>query len=223
MFREGTRRRALWVLAGVCGAWAVAADYALLFVVVPMGLFLVSWRRWAWITAGAAPVIGATMAYHQAAFGSALAIGYDLHANFAFARTLSAMFGSNPLQGAWTLFGAGRGVGLVAGAGQGAGLLVMSPITLVGLVALAWSDKRRWLFVFVPWLVLLCFHQTPWGGATADHRYLIPLFPFIAAGLAWLWERGSGKRQMVLRVALVLILCVSTWLVWAHFYHWRSG
>lgn len=201
--------------AGLAGAWAVAADYALLLAVVPLAILLARPRLWPALALGALPMAAATAAYHHAAFGSVLSIGYDHQTNFAFARDRGATFSGNPLSGLWTLWGAGKG----------AGVLVQSPIVLLGLVGLAASDKRRWLYGLLPWMVLLVFHRTPWGGATLDHRYLVPALPVMAVGVGLAWQRWasqSGAAMAWARIGIAGIFATSAALTWANFLAWRG-
>ena len=200
--------------AGLAGAWAVAADYALLLAVVPLVLLLAKPRLWPALVLGALPMAAATAAYHHAAFGSVLSIGYDHQTNFAFARERATTFSGNPLWGLWTLWGAGKG----------AGVLVQSPIVLLGLAGLAASaTQRRWLYGLLPWMVLLVFHRTPWGGATLDHRYLVPALPMMAVGVGLAWQRWTGGAQAAwVRIGIALLLVISVVLTWANFLAWRG-
>lgn len=214
---EGMRGHAIACATGLAGGWAIACDYLVLLAIVPIALLTIEWRRWPVVLLGSTPIVLATLAYHQAAFGSPLAIGYDFHSTFAFARERGSTFGGNPLAGLWILLGAGRG----------AGMLAQAPIALVGLIALGWFVRRSpslaWLgkacLGFAPWLLLLACHQTPWGGGTDDHRYLIPILPLAAIGLALAWD---GSKTM-LRIALIVVAMVSAVLVWSAFLDWREG
>lgn len=214
---SGWRGHAIAAATGLAGAWAIACDYLLVLAIVPASLLAIDRRRWPLVLAGALPITLATLAYHQAAFGSPWSIGYDHHATFEFARERESTFGGNPLAGLWILLGAGRG----------AGLLAQSPLALAGLVALigiAWREPdRRWLarlaLGFVPWLLALACHATPWGGGTDDHRYLIPLLPLAGIGLALAWVRSRALA----RAGLFALALVSTWRVWSHFVGWREG
>ena len=200
-------------IAGLTGAWAVSSDYALVVAVVPLTLVVGPWRQ-AWkVGLGALPVVLATAAYHDAAFGSPLSIGYDHHATFGFATSRAATFSGDPLSGLWTLWGAG----------EGAGVLVMAPILLVAAVGMA-REPRVGLSL-LPWALLLCFHRTPTGGAGADHRYLVPAVGLLGLGLAAVWreaERWGPGRAKAARVAVVGLAAVSAALVWSHFFAWRG-
>lgn len=211
------RTRLRWgLLAGGCGALAVSADYALVLIVVPLVVLLVPWRMWKFVAVGATPVVLATLAYHDAAFGSPWSIGYDHHANFDFARSRTSTFSGNPARGFWSLFGAG---------GR-SGLLAQSPIMLVGIFGLiVAAPERRRALAFVPWAVLLCFHQTPEGGAGSDHRYLIPALPIMSVGLAEVWRRASALSSPVRWGALgglIVLTVVSGATVWSSFFAWRG-
>lgn len=197
-------------LAGVCGAMAIACDYSLVIVVLPALAATVPRMRWVWTAAGATVVAALVALYHQRAFGSPLAIGYDFSTNFAFARERASTFSGDPLRGAAYLFGTKEQVGLAARA----------PIVLVGLVmAFAWGSHRdreepnwvrRWALCFLPWFALLCFHRTPWGGVGQDHRYLIPAIGL--AGLAWACHPALQRRAMVLVVGLLGVAsCALFW------------
>jgi hypothetical protein len=210
-------RIALGLAAGLAGAWAVATEYALLPVVVLLPLLLIRLRDWPWIALGAAPMVAMTLAYHYAAFGSPWSIGYDFHTNFEFARERTTTFRGDPLEGAWMLWGLGRG----------AGVLALSPIVLVGIVGLLQTGPtRRWLLALTPFFGLLAFHQTPWGGASNDHRYLVPALPLVAVGLGLLWDRlapGGDRRALLWRVILLTLAAASGWLGWLHFLAGRDS
>lgn len=203
-----------WVplLAGLCGGWAVASDYLTLLLVVPLVAVAAPVRRWPWILAGAVPIAIATAAYHHAAFGSVFSIGYDSQSNFAFARDRGASFDGNPLMGSWILFGAGRG----------AGMLAQSPLSLMGLIALAGSPGRRWLLAAIPFALAVAAHHTPWGGGTLDHRYVIPLLPLAALGLGEVWHRASRSTVAPVRWVVPIVGAFSAVLVWSHFLRWRG-
>jgi hypothetical protein len=206
------------MLTGLAGAWAISCEYLLLLAIVPTAAVTIPWRRFGAVALGAAPIVLATLAYHAAAFGSPLSIGYDHHSNFDFARERGSTFSGDPLDGLWTLWGLGRD----------AGLLAQAPIVLVGIAVMVGVSLRREralvsltraLLCFVPWMLVLALHRTPWGGGTGDHRYLIPILPFAAIGLAIGWARA----RPLLRAAAVVLALVSALLVWRHFLAWHEA
>jgi hypothetical protein len=205
-------RRAPLVLAGLAAGWAFSADYLVAVLVLGLGLAAVPPRRWLavapWLLLGAAPIVVATLAYHSAAFGSAWSLGYDHHANFAFARERAATFSGNPLHGLWSQWGLG----------EGAGVLALGPVMLVGVLGLVAHRERRWLLGALPWVLLIAAHRTPTGGAAADHRYLVPLMPLLAVGLGLAWTRwasGPGRARAVAGL-LVVLAAASAALAWRH-------
>lgn len=206
-------RRGPLVLAGLAGGFALSADYLVVLLVLGLGLAAAPPRRWLaalpWVLLGAAPILVVTLAYHQAAFGSPWSLGYDHHANFAFARDRTATFDGNPLAGLWAQWGLG----------QGAGVLALCPVMLVGAAGLlARRPERWWLVAALPWILLLAAHRTPTGGAAADHRYLVPLMPVLAVGLGLGWDRwatGPGRARLV-AAGLVALAASSAVLAWRH-------
>jgi len=199
------------LLAGLAGGWAIASDYLLVLAVVPLVLLQAPRRSWPAILLGAMPIVVATLAYHAAAFSSPFAIGYDFQQNFAFARARASTFDGNVLHGAWVLLGAG----------DGAGLLAQSPITLVGIGTLAYARRFRLLLPWTPWLVALCLHHTPTGGATVDHRYLVPMLPLAAVGLAHVWQLATTERRI--SWILLAISFTSAFAVWKHVFTWQES
>jgi hypothetical protein len=202
-----------WVAAstGLAGAWAISCDYLLVLAIVPVAVLTIAPRRYLLVLLGTTPIVLATLAYHHAAFGSVLAVGYDHQRNFGFARARESTFSGNLFEGLWTLWGLGRG----------AGLLAQAPIALVGLVAAVWSGPvvRRAMLGFGLWALVLALHRTPWGGGTEDHRYLIPLLPFAAVGLAHAWAVAGARMQAL----LVVLALASALLVWRHFLAWHEA
>ena len=200
------------VVVGVAGSWAVSCDYLLVVAIVPWIALAVPWRCWWVVLLAALPAALATMAYHDAAFGSAFSIGYDFHSNFEFARARGRTFDGNPVAGLWILWGGGRGAGVAA----------MSPVLLPGALGL-WIVRRRWFVAWLPWIAVLSMHHTPWGGGTEDHRYLVPMVPLLAFGLATLWSRCEESQQLSqARWALCGLALLSAILLWPHFLTWRG-
>lgn len=205
-----------WVLAGVFGGWAVASDYTLVVPICIHAALVVPRRSWWRFAAGAAPLGLATAAYHHAAFGAWWAIGYDHHATFEFARARGSTFSGDPFTGLWTLVGLGRG----------AGILAQSPVTALAIAGMVAARRWREGVPVLVWVVLLAFHRTPEGGATEDHRYLVPCLPLVAVGFADAWQRWCAPqyrlRGLVIAICVLIALSSAT-LVWAHFFAWRDA
>lgn len=214
--RAPERARAGWISAGVLGGWTVASDYAL---IVPIALHLalvVPVRGWAFVALGALAPASALAAYHTVAFGSWQSIGYDHHANFEFARTRAGTFSGDPLEGLWVLLGLGHGAGVIA----------QAPFVVLGAIGLALERRWREGVAVAAFVGLLAFHRTPWGGASEDHRYLVPALPIVALGFAATWERWvaqAGDKGRVVALALVVLLACSAVLTWSSFFVTRDG
>jgi hypothetical protein len=205
-----------WLLAGVCGGWAIASDYTLVVPIAIHAALVVPRRAWWRLLAGATPLGIATAAYHSAAFGAWWSVGYDHHATFAFARERGSTFGGDPATGLWTLVGLGRG----------AGILAQSPVTALAIAGVVAARRWREGVPVLVWMLLLAFHRTPEGGATEDHRYLVPCLPLLAVGFADAWQRWCAPRYrmrgVVIAICGLVALC-SAALVWVHFFAWRDG
>ena len=211
---SGRRRAGLAAAVGLTAGWAVSADYLVGLLAVGLAVASVDWRRDArllpWVLLGALPIAAATAAYHDAAFGSPLSIGYDHHANFKFARERGSTFSGNFGSGLWTLWGMGKGAGIFA----------LAPLAAFGVVGLARSPWRWLAAGAAPWIIVLAMHKTPAGGGSADHRYLVPLLPVLGLGLGALWQRlvtDGGPRGRWVGAALLLVALASAFLGWSHF------
>lgn len=204
------------VTAGFAAAMAVATEYTLaLPMTIGLGLSMPA-RHWLAIVLGAAAPSLAVATYHHAAFGSPWSIGYEHHAHFDFARAAASTFSGDPFAGLWTLLGGGHG----------AGLLVQSPIVLVAL----WGWRRPgprlcgWLWAFAPWLLLLAYHRTPFGGGTLDHRYLVPVLPLCAVGFARVVAPLIDRSRVDWRgLGLAVLVLVSIVRVWSQFLGWHEA
>jgi hypothetical protein len=193
-------------LAGVAAGLACACEYTLAAATAGILLLVVpAPRRAAFVVGGVIPLV-AVLAYHLAAFGSPFATGYQHHETFAFTHTLRGTFSGNPFAGLWAQWGGGEG-----------GMLVRAPLGLVGIWGLA-RVQPRLAWALLPWCLLLACHRTPSGGGTVDHRYVVPALPFLAVGVAYVWDR-AGRRG---RWALGILAAASAGLVWPAFLAMRG-
>jgi hypothetical protein len=147
--------------------------------------------------AGGAVVAVVLMAYHAAAFDSPFRLGYGSEDNVEGATMQQGLFGiGHPtLHSTYeVLLGAYRG------------LLPLAPLVAaapLGLVALARVPQRRLAVgtaaAIAAFYILLNVSYTYWeGGWFFGPRHLIPGLPFLALGLAPLWDRWHGWLRVLL-------------------------
>jgi hypothetical protein len=218
-FTTAWMRSRAWGVHGAAWGLAVACEYTLLIVALAAWSCVPRYaRRHAWLGAFA-PMLALAL-YHSLAFGAPWRTGYAFQAHFEFARDTAGMFSGGLAQGLWILWGAGLG----------AGVLVRAPLLIVALWGMPGFAARRielglgaWLVpaAWIAWCILLASHRTPWGGEGVDHRYLIPLVPAVAPGLAWALEGWGARRPLV--SLLVLGACAyAAFLSWASFLAWHD-
>jgi 4-amino-4-deoxy-L-arabinose transferase-like glycosyltransferase len=189
-------------LIGAVGALAVATEYPSAPPVVLVGLYALyqTWRTQrtpaavarvaAAMVVGAIPVTALLLAYHQAAFGTPFTTPLAHLVGFANVRQrpFHAPSGDALFQ---ILLGAKRG------------LFPLAPALAAGLVglgvgiALRGDRARRVLVGVAAALVLYYFlfnasFATPLAGWSFGPRYLAPAFPFMALGIAALWDRTEA-------------------------------
>lgn len=192
----GWRRGAL---AGALLGAAVSVEYQVAIVGVVLGGLLVIRRRWAALGAlvlACVPFAGALLAYQAAAFGSPLSSGYTGKAAHSGA-SLFITGVPDPV----TLFH------VLVGS---RGILLFTPVVGVGI----WGLVQRWrrhrdagaavaLWVVAGFLLLQAGWPNPWGGDGPGPRYVTPMLPFLAIGLAEVWrELRPALRRWVVGISL---------------------
>jgi hypothetical protein len=192
-------RLAAWrpLAAGAVVGLGVTVEYQVALVAaVLLGLLLVRRRGAdaARFVAGAVPFALLLMTYQWATTGSPLRSGYqgkDVHGG----STLFITGIPKPDTLAHVLLGS-------------RGLFLFTPVVLLGLIGLV----RRWrrdrddgalvsLWVCGLFILLQAGWVNPWGGDGPGPRYVTPMLPFLAIGLADLWPSVS---PIVRRVCLGL-------------------
>ncbi len=183
------------VLVGTAFGLAVCCEYPAAAPVILLSAHA-AWRRGlrftAGVIAGGLPWAVLLAAYHHAAFGSALATGYDFVylPEFAEGMAINYGIGAPDPRVAWSvLFGSYRG------------LFYLAPVLLVATwgLALPWPDADRSLLgtpervvaiLLCVFYVLLTSGYYMWdGGAAFGPRHAIPMLPFLALGLLPALER----------------------------------
>ena len=162
----------------------VLVEYPMAIVGVVIGVALLVRRHWATLAgfalAGVAAAIPLVI-YQNAAFGSPFASGYT---SKPYHQGASLLITGVPKLStlAEVLFG-------------GRGLIAFTPVVLVGGVGLVsrWRRTRDEgamisLAVVAGFLTLQAGWVNPWGGEGPGPRYVIPMLPFLAIGLAEIWR-----------------------------------
>ncbi|MBN2576629.1 MAG: hypothetical protein JXP73_18840 [Deltaproteobacteria bacterium] len=207
-------------LAGAVAGWAVLTEFPIapmavaLFVLLLVALrpWGVYWRRLLWFAAGALAVAAILGAYNQAAFGSPLRLGYgNVEGWDDMKRGLFGVRWPRPEAMAGILWGSH-------------GLLVTGPLLLLGLaghvVSLVRGRNRFTMAVCLAFSVypfLLNSSYAYWdGGWSYGPRHMSAAFPFLALGLAPLYDALPRWSRAVAMVALLGGIFMTTVAVGTH-------
>jgi 4-amino-4-deoxy-L-arabinose transferase-like glycosyltransferase len=198
----------LGLLVGLGGGWATITEYP---AAVPAAIIAVMTLAGVWddpqrrrrvalgIAAGAAVTAALLAAYNSAAFGSALTLGYSRIRGFAGMQ--QGLFGVTRPRGdvlIEILVGSYRGLGRLAP------VLFLGPLGLWGLTRGAARGPAIAALAVAGYYVLLNASYAYWdGGWSYGPRHLAPALPFLALGLAPLWDRATrDQRRVILALAL---------------------
>lgn len=218
---RGDWRERGWLVAGALAGLVVDSEYTGALGVVCVASYVVAarWKHWpqlgravGLVIVGAAPLLIALMAYHQACFGHPLESGYKYLNDTAYQHWhLGGFLGirvPDPTAFTMSYFGPLRG------------LFALSPFLLLafgGLSALRWE---RPLLIFVAVLILAntyftsSFEYSSWGW-TVGPRHLTPLVPFLLlpAGLALERLRNATTFDGKIGAGIASGLCVASVLI----------
>lgn len=159
------------LLAGALIGIAVAAEYTMAIPAAVLIAPLLREKRVLKVIAGGAPFAIALAAYHTAAFGSPLANPYAFSKLPEYRELATGGFLGirvpNPLTLLKLLFDPTYG------------LFVFAPVLALGVMA------KRWTLLAAPVAILIIYAGYPYwhGGWNVGPRYLVPVIPFLAAGL----------------------------------------
>lgn len=203
------RDRRLGLLTGLAGGWATVTEYP---AAVPAAMLAALALAHVWrdgparrarvalaIAAGAAVCAAALALYNTAAFGSPFSLGYSHIQSFAGMR--QGVFGvTRPrAEALWgILFGSYRG------------LFRLAPALLVGPLGLALLARTKVAkapavaaAAIAAYYVLLNGSYAYWdGGWSFGPRHMAPALPFLALGLAPLWDRATEAQRKALGAAV---------------------
>ncbi len=204
------------ILAGVAASAAVATEYLAGPPLAVLGLVAVVRARAQAIRVAAALVAGALPGalllglYHQIAFGSPFALGYQFVAlPFFREKMASGLFGigaPDPVVAMKLLFGFWRG------------LLPASPVlaaALVGLGLLLRRPERRMdaaaaLVVFLYYWLLNAGYSTWHGGWAIGPRHLVPVIPFLGLALPAAYARAPRIVGGLAAVSMLFALAAAS-------------
>lgn len=195
---RGEWRERAYLLAGLAAGTAVVAEYTAALGVVSISAWTVAsrWKQWpalgravGLVLLGAAPMLAALMAYHQAVFGGPLVSGYKFlnDANYMGWHQGGFLGIKVPdLSALWLSFFSPL-----------RGLFALSPFLMGAVFGLRDARARSQpMFVFLVALLALhtyftsSFSYTSWGW-TVGPRHLTGVLPFLMLPVALAWERLS--------------------------------
>ena len=191
--------------AGFFTGAAVATEYTMAIFALCIFAYVAwtrTWRESLWYALGGVVWVLILGWYHTAAFGGPLTTAYHYRWEFeaAVGHTAMPAFSQFSLRRLWGMtFSSYKGI------------FLYMPWFLAGLAGLSsWLSRpayRREILLFfaviIGFLEMLSFSPV-WSSSGWGMRYLLPIFPYFAIGLAiWLSEAGKGPRTRALTYGLI--------------------
>lgn len=98
------------------------------------------------------------------------------------------------------------------------GLLAYAPVLLAGFAGIGLMLARReyrrhaleWLFVAVPYLVVVTYVAMWWGGTSAPARFFVPLLPWLAMPAAVTWTVLSSRTARTVTIGALMFTLFAT-------------
>ncbi len=214
LFHDRSNSRALSLIAiGFLCGWALITEYPSVLIVAGIGLYALyrvrDWRKWIWLGLGGLPPLVLAALYNWTIFGTPLPVGYeyselwqDVHQQGFFSITAPSV------EAIWGItFSPYRG------------LFYLAPFLLLSIPGFFffWRAKSyRAEFWVALWSVTIFFlfngSSVMWtGGFSVGPRYLVPMLPFLALPIIFVFE---AIRNRWLAIVVGLLAVVSWAIVW---------
>ncbi len=211
---ENANLRWLWVV-GILFSLTVITEYP---VVIALGILFL-WaaikmpNRWALyrVVLGAIPLGLVFAAYNYVAFQSPIPVGYEY----------STLWQDVHEQGFLSLTTPNLATFLGLTLSPFRGIFFLSPVLLLGIIGLVymWKEQKKNRSVTLVLALILAFFLLYnsssvmwWGGNTVGPRYLVPMIPFLALPMIFVFNRWF--RNPVTTFAAVLLIGLSFLNVW---------
>jgi len=194
--------------------YSVVTEYPAVLMVGVLFLYtfyrLSNWRRIVWVILTGALIAAGWMTYNTAIFGSPLELGYSHSELWTEQHHTGFMSLTRPhWEAIWGItFSAFRG------------LFVLSPLLLLvvpGFILWYRSGEHRpefWV-ALTSVLAMFLFNSSSimwWGGFTVGPRYLLPMLPFMALPIVFVFrEWGDRVWMRVLGIPLCAWSLIATW------------
>jgi hypothetical protein len=217
--REGPARNGLLAVAGLLAGLAMVCEYPLAIAGMVVGVYAITRgggsliRRALAYGGGFAVGVAPLFVYQWWAFGSPLHASY-VGAVATTGRSGHAVLGLNDA-GIFgiTLPRPGDALALLFG---GRGLLTLAPVLVMavaGVVVMHRSGRRAEArtiaAVAVGYLVYNAGYWLPFGGGSPGPRFLIPILPFLALGLAPAWRRWPAMTLALTAISATTMVAAT--------------
>jgi hypothetical protein len=202
LFRERLRepRIAVVAAAGLAAGLAVSFEYPLgLLAAILLAYALARpdrLRRGAVYIAGAVVGAAPALAFNWWALGSPFRFAYS-HAVAVPGHTGHALLGLN--SGGFFGIGLPRLDGALDLLFSGRGIITLTPILVMGAIGIVLIRRRGWVAeanviaaVAIAFFVYNAGYWLPLGGGSPGPRFLTPILPFLAIGLAFAYRRFTA-------------------------------
>jgi hypothetical protein len=199
---------------GLLLGYSVITEYPAILVVAIMFLYtffrLSDRRRIGWVILVGALVAAGWMIYNAAVFGSPLELGYSYSELWAEQHHTGFMSLTRPR---WEVMW-----GITFSAFRG--LFVLSPLLLLAVPGFVLWYRRgghrpEFWVALVSVLAMFLFNSSSimwWGGFAVGPRYLLPMLPFMALPMVFVFrEWGNRAGIQVLTVVLLVWSLMATW------------